>query len=746
MSKDIKVEILYFKTPADVSLEFGLHGNYPLRLLSSSCGDKQAFFKKLKRAVSRSEIIITVGGYGESRLPEFTARAIGKQCYVPDYRHQGIIFEEKYAIPETAVPLSSTSKKFGGFLMECGPQTLISLTDDRKIRLDVVEHFVVDYITEHHTAFNTFVPLTASKSKDGTEPTEPKSPSDDLCADMSPKEPLPQVGEGETEHIAEQMPSNNTDGDLEARSNHEPTDEEPDTKIASNESEIDFSAIGRECEAEAPSVTSEGFKALQQFDLDFDELSDEEYEHHTGCRHIRRRVRLFCLLSSVAIVVITLACCLLFPKKERDRTTATVPPNGLQSGTFTSSDITSSDFTVDTPALDGVYDREEEDEPTDNEYYEDMPDVILPPLPDMMVSSVPSQSDISSHTPSSPSTSSSNTSSSTVSSSASSVTSSNTVTSATSSAAQSSTVSSSSASSTAPSSSSAESSSSQVSSSATSSTAPNPNIDPIYTWDITLYVTDSATGISYINSAVNIVAMIIEDEMSPTIDPKEALIAQSIAAYNWLINNGARNPSTAPKVALDPNPYPQAFECAQAAKGSVLVYGNTLARTNYYAYSAGKTANIQDIWGGTAYPYLQSVDCSVDEELSNFQTIKTYTADELRELILQKCGIDVSNTEKSKWIEPTKYDSNGLYLVTLKIGGKEYKGQFLRSTLLSYQIRSTAVTVEYDPDTDKFIFTCKGYGHGVGMSQRGAKSYAKLGWTHEQILSHFFPGTILVKN
>lgn len=740
MSKDIKVEVLYFKTPADVSLEFGLHGNYPLRLLSSSCGDKQTFFKKLKRAVSRSEIIITVGGYGESRLPEFIARAIGKQCYVPDYRHQGIISEEKYAIPETAVPLSSKNQKFGGFLIECGPQTLISLTDDRKIRLDVVEHFVVDYITEHHMAFNTSAPLTVSNSESNKAPAERKAQSE---------EPSPQADEVEAKQIAEQVPSNDTDSVSESPVTCEPPAKEVDTESLSEETEIDFSAIRLECEDAAPPIASKGFKTLQQFELDFEELSDETYEHHNGCRHIRRRVRLFCSIASLAVIIITLACCLLFPKKICDRTTAAAPSNGMQSGEFSSSDVTSSNFTVSTPALDGVYDEEEEDEPTDNEYYEDMPDIILPPLPDMPVTSVPSQPDIPSQAPSIPSTpntSSAVASSSTVSSSASSVTSSNTVTSAASSATQSSSPSSSAASSTTPSSSSAGSSSSQVSSSVTSSTVPNPNIDPIYTWDITLYVTDSATGISYINSAVNIVAMIIEDEMSPTIDPREALISQSIAAYNWLINNGARNPSTAPKVALDPNPYPQAFECAQAAKGSVLIYGNTLARTNYYAYSAGKTANTQDIWGGTAYPYLQSVDCSVDEEISNFQTTKTYTADEIQQLILQKCGIDVSGTDKASWITPVQYDSNGLYLVTLKIGGKEYRGQFLRSTLLSYQIRSTAVTVEYKSDTDTFVFTCKGYGHGVGMSQRGAKAYAKLGWTHEQILSHFFPGTILVKN
>ena len=39
MSKDVRIEILYYKESTDVSLEFGLHGDYPVRMLSTSCDD-----------------------------------------------------------------------------------------------------------------------------------------------------------------------------------------------------------------------------------------------------------------------------------------------------------------------------------------------------------------------------------------------------------------------------------------------------------------------------------------------------------------------------------------------------------------------------------------------------------------------------------------------------------------------------------------------------------------------------------
>ena len=40
-----------------------------------------------------------------------------------------------------------------------------------------------------------------------------------------------------------------------------------------------------------------------------------------------------------------------------------------------------------------------------------------------------------------------------------------------------------------------------------------------------------------------------------------------------------------------------------------------------------------------------------------------------------------------------------------------------------------------------FTFEGSGYGHGLGMSQWGAYGLAQMGWTHEQILHHFYQGT-----
>src|ERR671928_88374 len=42
-----------------------------------------------------------------------------------------------------------------------------------------------------------------------------------------------------------------------------------------------------------------------------------------------------------------------------------------------------------------------------------------------------------------------------------------------------------------------------------------------------------------------------------------------------------------------------------------------------------------------------------------------------------------------------------------------------------------------------FLVRGHGYGHGVGMGQWGAQGYAQQGYTYDQILGAYYPGTTL---
>jgi stage II sporulation protein D len=44
-------------------------------------------------------------------------------------------------------------------------------------------------------------------------------------------------------------------------------------------------------------------------------------------------------------------------------------------------------------------------------------------------------------------------------------------------------------------------------------------------------------------------------------------------------------------------------------------------------------------------------------------------------------------------------------------------------------------------DAGVFTFIGKGHGHGIGMSQYGARGLAELGWAYDDILRYYYTGT-----
>ena len=53
--------------------------------------------------------------------------------------------------------------------------------------------------------------------------------------------------------------------------------------------------------------------------------------------------------------------------------------------------------------------------------------------------------------------------------------------------------------------------------------------------------------------------------------------------------------------------------------------------------------------------------------------------------------------------------------------------------------------MEIEYDSEYVYIKTKGYGHGVGMSQYGANEMAKLGYTYENILKHYYKDITITK-
>jgi stage II sporulation protein D len=66
------------------------------------------------------------------------------------------------------------------------------------------------------------------------------------------------------------------------------------------------------------------------------------------------------------------------------------------------------------------------------------------------------------------------------------------------------------------------------------------------------------------------------------------------------------------------------------------------------------------------------------------------------------------------------------------------RGNDFRRAIGYDTLKSTLFAVAVDDTTARFAG--RGYGHGVGMDQAGAKTMAQLGYSARQILEYYYPG------
>src|SRR6185369_14317347 len=67
----------------------------------------------------------------------------------------------------------------------------------------------------------------------------------------------------------------------------------------------------------------------------------------------------------------------------------------------------------------------------------------------------------------------------------------------------------------------------------------------------------------------------------------------------------------------------------------------------------------------------------------------------------------------------------------------------LALSALGGAVRPASVSADGAPGLPDLTFYGRGYGHGVGMSQYGARGRALAGQLAPEILTHYYPGTTL---
>jgi len=233
-------------------------------------------------------------------------------------------------------------------------------------------------------------------------------------------------------------------------------------------------------------------------------------------------------------------------------------------------------------------------------------------------------------------------------------------------------------------------------------------------------------------------------------------------------------------------------------KGKKALYNGSLISVHYFSSSGGMTEDNINVWGSDI-PYLKSVVDPYESGTSyNYNWTKTFTAEEIK-MKLFISGVEIGDIVtmvadeytpagrvKKLRIVGTKgsitysnediriiLGDNGNYLPSrmftistpgsgtgsgtvsvLSADGKTTMNVYGNKAVTSsgvYDILSSAGSVKVmgsdstafitgNTPSGTFVLTGKGWGHGVGMSQEGAKGLARNGYTYDQILKYYFTG------
>ncbi|MBE6911355.1 MAG: stage II sporulation protein D [Ruminococcaceae bacterium] len=254
---------------------------------------------------------------------------------------------------------------------------------------------------------------------------------------------------------------------------------------------------------------------------------------------------------------------------------------------------------------------------------------------------------------------------------------------------------------------------------------------------------------------------VVASEM-PALFPDEALKAQAVAARTYTMkkiaappaeeHNGAavcNNPSHCkgyePISAFASNWNTATEEYTKKIRrsvtetdGEILLYEGEPITAVFHSTSSGKTENAADVWGGNV-PYLVSVDSYGEEASPRFEEKKTFDPEEFKKIFLNKYQNAAFDPNPENWVtDISRSEAGGVK--TLKVGKVQLKGSELRTL---YNLNSTNFTIYYI--SGKLEITCRGYGHGVGMSQYGARAMALDGKNYREILAAYYTGTELGK-
>ena len=179
--------------------------------------------------------------------------------------------------------------------------------------------------------------------------------------------------------------------------------------------------------------------------------------------------------------------------------------------------------------------------------------------------------------------------------------------------------------------------------------------------------------------------------------------------------------------------------------GAVVWHNGAPAVALFHADCGGHTSTSIDAWGGTERSYLKAGPDEGHDDSAHAHWTYAATA----AAILKAINADARSRVGSRLdaISVVARDASGRAATVKLEGGRDalIRGEDFRA-ILSREfgpraVRSTLFDVKREGK--EFVFTGRGYGHGVGLCQAGAFARLREGAKPADVLKRYYPGTTL---
>ncbi len=241
---------------------------------------------------------------------------------------------------------------------------------------------------------------------------------------------------------------------------------------------------------------------------------------------------------------------------------------------------------------------------------------------------------------------------------------------------------------------------------------------------------------------------VLPSEMSPDW-PLEALKAQAVASRTYAMKfiNPARDYDITNGVEMQVyngtnKINSRIMEAVNSTRGEVLKYKGKLITAFFHACCGGHTASVKSAWGEDVIKPLYGVPdpfCTASHHyrweffLSSSDLLKAIQAQGSTALRIKNMRIHQKDRSGRAVSFRFTTDKDSIVIKTTD----------LRKRFGTFEFRSTLIT-RISPVKGGYELAGRGWGHGVGMCQEGAKFMAYKGRTYKKILRHYYPSAAIV--